>query len=447
MTKEEAELLPSGLVSCLLNNKEVRILKISPDKLTLRLAEKISNILEIKVAFHIFDEYRYKEIIINQYIITNVIEEEFYFIYVLSIKDMEYSKNVKNIFKNYSKYIMLKTNSEDNEFSQEMVGYPAEQDYEFPEDYNKQKKEWLCDLNYERYNMNIMNNVELAITLDNDILYSKYLEKKIKAFESYYLKENFVNNHILFKKDINRLYIGNQFCHNLFPKMHILMNMLMKAKEEKLYITLCFTYMRECYIEKIKEIIDKVYNWCKENNTKIEIVVNDWGMIRLLHNKNDYFSLSLGVLLNKRKKDPRYIYKKGYIENENLMAENTLNNSSFNKFLKEQCNIKRYEYENCRYKISIADGHNSIHVPFYVTNTSQYCPLYAMCENMDRGNQKLVTNCPKYCNDYVFAYPKHLKMVGRYNSLFAFDDTLLKKPKVLEYYINSGIDRIVLNFI
>mgnify|MGYP003168308698 CR=1 FL=1 len=107
MTKEEAELLPSGLVSCLLNNKEVRILKISPDKLTLRLAEKISNILEIKVAFHIFDEYRYKEIIINQYIITNVIEEEFYFIYVLSIKDMEYSKNVKNIFKNYSKYIML----------------------------------------------------------------------------------------------------------------------------------------------------------------------------------------------------------------------------------------------------------------------------------------------------------------------------------------------------
>ena len=65
---------------------------------------------------------------------------------------------------------------------------------------------------------------------------------------------------------------------------------------------------------------------------------------------------------------------------------------------------------------------------------------------MDRGNQKLVKNCPKYCLDYVFVYPKHLKMVGRYNSLFAFDDTLLKKPKELEEYIKSGIDRIVLNF-
>jgi hypothetical protein len=70
-----------------------------------------------------------------------------------------------------------------------------------------------------------------------------------------------------------------------------------------------------------------------------------------------------------------------------------------------------------------------------------------MCVSFDRGNQKLVDGCPKYCMDYVFAYPKHLKMVGRYNSLFAFDDTLLKDPKELKYYISNGIDRIVLNFI
>jgi hypothetical protein len=38
-------------------------------------------------------------------------------------------------------------------------------------------------------------------------------------------------------------------------------------------------------------------------------------------------------------------------------------------------------------------------------------------------------------------------MVGRYNSLFAFDDTILKNPKELQYYIDNGIDRIVLNFI
>ena len=58
----------------------------------------------------------------------------------------------------------------------------------------------------------------------------------------------------------------------------------------------------------------------------------------------------------------------------------------------------------------------------------------------------LVINCPKYCSDYAFAYPKHLKMAGIYNSLFSFDDTLLKEFYLLKDYVDNGIDRIVFNF-
>jgi hypothetical protein len=446
LEKEEVELLPAGLTTCLLDNREVRILKISPKKLTVRVSEEMDNIDCIKVAFYIFDENRYEEVIINDYNIIDKIKDDFSLTYVFSIETEEYRHNVRNIFKNYSNYVRLKAFGQENEFSKEMVEYPAELDYEFYKYYLDQKKDWMLGLNYEDWNDSIMDSVELAITLDNDILYKEYMDKAIKVFKNDYLKENFVVSHKLFKKDITRLYIGNEFCHNLFPEVKQLMNMMQKAKEENLQITLCFTYMRDNYIEKTKDILDKVYNWCIENNREIEIVVNDFGMLKLTQDKVDYFKLSLGVLLNKRKKDPRYIYKKGYMENKKLMAENSLNSSIYNKFLKD-CNIERYEYENCGYKISIAEGSHSLHMPFYQTNTSQYCPLYAMCNSMDRGKQKLVTCCPKYCKDYVFTYPKHLKMVGRYNSLFAFDDGLLKNPKELEYYLNSGIDRIVLNFI
>ena len=182
------------------------------------------------------------------------------------------------------------------------------------------------------------------------------------------------------------------------------------------------------------------------DNKRIEIVINDWGMVELFENKKNYISLSLGVLLNKRKKDPRYMYKKGYDENKELISENSLNSNIFSEFLNEN-NINRYEYESNGYTMKIAEGKHSLQMPFYVTNTSQYCTLYAMCTNLDRGKQKLVKKCPKYCRDYIFSYPKHLKMVGRYNSLFAFDDTLIKDYKKLEYYIKSGVDRIVLNFI
>ena len=446
MEREEVELLPSGLITCLLNSKEVRIMKISPERLTIRLAQEVKEINELKVIFYVFDENRYKEITIEKYNLINKGKHEFYVTYVFSIKDEIYLQNVRNAFNNYTRYIRLKAYSDDNDFSNEMVGYPSEKDYDFYEDYISQKQEWMANLNYDSFNYRILNSVELAINIDNYELYNKYLNEDIETFMSNYLKDNFIEKHKLMYKNISRIYVGNEFCHNLFPSKRMLIDIIKKANNEGLEVTICFTYVRECYIDKIKSIINEIYNWCNENNKKIEIVINDWGMLKVVENKQDYLTLCLGVLLNKRKKDPRYIYKNGYNENKALIGDNSLNSKIFSEFLKDN-NINRFEYESCGYKLNIAKGNHTLHMPFYVTNTSQYCTLYAKCTRMNRGRQKLVMGCPMYCKDYIFSYPKHLKMVGKYNSLFSFDDTLLHDSKKLEQYINEGIDRILLNFI
>ena len=366
--------------------------------------------------------------------------------FFLNYSNKEYENNLRKAFRDYSRYVTLKNYGYENEFSEEMVGYPAEKDYDFYNFYNEQKKEWFSNLNYNNFNKDNFNNLELAVEINNGELYEKYLLNDINTFKHMYLCENYINEHELFKRNISRIYIGNEFCHNLFPSLELLMKMMDKAFNEKINITICFTYMRECYIKKNEEIINSIYKWCVINDKKIEIIINDWGMLKLCRGKEDYFDFNLGILLNKRKKDPRFAYKKGYEENKKMLAENSLNNEEFRKFLNEY-NIKRYEYESCTYKIKIPEGRHSMHMPFYITNVSQYCTLYAMCSNLDRGKQVLVNNCPKYCRDYIFAYPKHLKMVGRYNSLFAFDDTLLRNELELQYYVKNGIDRIVLNFI
>ncbi len=446
MKKEEAELLPGGLITCLLDSREVRILKISPDSVTVRVLNKLNNITKLKICFYDFKAYRYNELIISDYIISNNSKEEFYFSYTFKISNKEYENNLRKAFRDYSRYVTLKNYGYENEFSEEMVGYPAEKDYDFYNFYNEQKKEWFSNLNYNNFNKDNFNNLELAVEINNGELYEKYLLNDINTFKHMYLCENYINEHELFKRNISRIYIGNEFCHNLFPSLELLMKMMDKAFNEKINITICFTYMRECYIKKNEEIINSIYKWCVINDKKIEIIINDWGMLKLCRGKEDYFDFNLGILLNKRKKDPRFAYKKGYEENKKMLAENSLNNEEFRKFLNEY-NIKRYEYESCTYKIKIPEGRHSMHMPFYITNVSQYCTLYAMCSNLDRGKQVLVNNCPKYCREYIFAYPKHLKMVGRYNSLFAFDDTLLRNELELQYYVKNGIDRIVLNFI
>ena len=501
MDREESDLLPGGLVTCHINNNEVTVVKLSPYKLTVRVCDDIEELNEkpeddnnvsdfigekenlwtsdhnekitLKASFYNFNKYRYEEVIIDDYKLIGREKHEFYMTYTFSTNNKEYAENVYNIFKDYSKYVMLKNYGMDNEFSEEMVGYPAEDDYDFYSFYSDQKREWLSGLSYssneekekkanvnmdgknvgdhlsnvkiQKPQMDFIKNIEFAVSLHDDNLYKKFMELNMKSFIDEYLSENYIENHELFKKDITRVYIGNEFCHNLFPEISLLIKMMERAESKNLNITLCFTYMRDCLIEKTEEIIDKVYSWCREHEKHIEIVINDWGMLELLKDKQDYIKICLGVLLNKRKKDPRYMYKKGYEENKDLMAENSLNSTIFTDFLKDN-GINRYEYESCGYRMDIAKGKHSLHMPFYVTNTSQYCPLYAMCKYQSRGRQELVLNCPKYCRDYVFSYPKHLKMIGRYNSLFAFDDTLLKDKDKLEYYIENGIDRIVMNF-
>ena len=134
-----------------------------------------------------------------------------------------------------------------------MTGYQSEKDYEFYEYYNTQKKEWISNLNYKNFNMDVLNSIEMAITLDNDDLYEKYIDNDKESFKEYYFKKNFLENHMLFKKNIERLYIGNEFCHNLFPSLQDLIKMLEKAKEESFNVTLCFTYIRESYIQKTKD--------------------------------------------------------------------------------------------------------------------------------------------------------------------------------------------------
>ena len=120
MIKEEIESIPSGLVSCIINDKEVTILKMSTESLTIRVLEKIEYIKLLKISFYKFKDYEYKEIEIKNFTIKNENKNEFYYTYNIFIDDKNYVENVKYIFRDYSKYVNLKVFGEENEFSKEM---------------------------------------------------------------------------------------------------------------------------------------------------------------------------------------------------------------------------------------------------------------------------------------------------------------------------------------
>lgn len=441
------EMIPSSLVACFVNNDEVRILELSCEGFSFRTPTKLNSIQSIQLYYLVFKESRYAQVTLNDFDTIGEEELPYYYVYMIRCNQDMYQQHTRNIMGDYSKYVRLKLTGDDAYCSQEKVNYPADLDSEFYDKFSIQKQEWLSKIDDTSWNGDWLNQLELAINVDRPYLYEQYLSMDMQSFTSGYFSENNLVNHAFAKKEVKRIYVGNEFCHHLFPTTHQLISILEKAKAEGIEVTLASTYMRDQLLEETEAFTNEIYTWCQKNAFMIEVIVNDWGMIQLLKDKKDYFQFSLGILLNKRRKDPRYQYKSGYATQTGQLAKNSLNGEEYRAYLSKQCNINRYEYEACGYRMEIPTKHNSLHLPFYQTNTSQYCTLYAKCVTNNRGKQQFVNQCPRYCEEFVFAYPKHIKMVGRYNSLFGFDDTLLKDAKELKHYVDSGINRIVLNLL
>ena len=133
-----------------------------------------------------------------------------------------------------------------------------------------------------------------------------------------------------------------------------------------------------------------------------------------------------------------------------LFEKNSVHAAFYRKYLKAEFQIERYEWESCGNTGTgkFPGGKNSMHLPFYQTNTSQYCPLYAACTKGSRSAQMPVRECPRFCEKQAFLYPEHLRMMGRYNSLFGMNLTVLQDPETIgKMYGLRGIDRIVVNLL
>lgn len=461
MMKNGISMIPFGLLSGFMDGKEIRIIELAEEGFRFRLAEKAASPESFLVCFYDMEQADYHEIEIRNYTIEedNVSSElvEFCMEYTVLVNSESYRQEVRKLQGQYSRYIRLKLEDDDEELARALTGYPEKKPVNY---YSLEERQ-----NY---------SLETAIEIDRPELYREYLQNDIKQLiEQCYEWKRITGNQLDSNKqndspdnksnighglNLNRIYIGNQFCHLLFPDEKELFMMLEKAYKESLGITIAFSYIREFMLKPIEELINRLAQWCKEKDTCIEIVINDWAMADIIAKQNaelaikkseainemrQYLIPCLGILLNKRKKDPRFPYKKG---DKSLYSQNNLNADFYRKYLQSEFGIQRYEWESCGYEQEFPQGKNSLHLPYYQTNTSQYCPLYAICTTGNRGIQYLVKECSHYCSIYRLSYPKHLNITGRFNSLFGIDKELLNHPEKIKAYANAGLDRLVIGW-
>ena len=127
--------IPSSLIAAFINEQEVRIKRLSLESLSVRTSKE-TDIKKLKVAFYIFKENNYIELDIEKYEVRSIKKDKFCIIYELDVHNKEYGDNVRRILKDYQNYINLRVFGCEGEFSIDMVGYPADLDYDYYENHN-----------------------------------------------------------------------------------------------------------------------------------------------------------------------------------------------------------------------------------------------------------------------------------------------------------------------
>lgn len=390
--------VPAGLVACRLNGVQRHISAISEKSLCLRIEDGARAEGALEVCFRSPDG-RWETVSINDYHAGPVRRDFCGGLIRLSFSSAPYAVCLRKALSFYADYIRAFSEGD----VQSLSSYPANLDGVFGPS---------ADFSH----LHLPTDREICISLQEPGLYSLYLNHPIQDFLSAYSAEKQTPK----ITSLHRLYIGNGFCRRLFPERQTLAQLLSKAASENLAVTLV-----TAPDPRIPEEILAAYSG--------EMLVSDWGLLHRLQ-KHPQIEPVLGTLLNKRRKDPRMCCKPDL--NPDLLRQSSVNSPEYLAFL-QSLGVCRVEFERCGYAYDLPACKCSLHLPFYQTNTSVYCPTRALCEHGDRGAQTDDGGCPGYCLSNGIIFPAHLKLFARWNSLFAVDDRPPDFP--------PGFDRIVLN--
>ena len=453
-TDSAVEMIPFGLLAGFYGEKEIRITKLAEEGFCFRTVSEIPRLQEkLRLCFYDLNQNRYQEIPVTPDAWRQMeARMEFFTSYAVTVQQEDYRHAVRTLLGQYDRYIRLKLEEDDSGMAEQLTGYPAKADEVFAESFQEQLTEWFgsktngmqdgCGKDeYDGRKEQIETRTEkkpaepeFALELDHPRVYTQFLNQKLDDFLTAYQARYSAFQNWMRGRKTDRIYIGNAFCHLLFPEKELLFSLLEKANRESLQVTLTFSYVREYQIQETEELLQKLQQWCEKQKTKLEVEINDWAMADMLKCELPDLVPCFGRMLNKRKKDPRMTYKKGSRE---CLRENSLNAEFYQEYLSQEFGIQRLEWESCGYEQKFPDPaakmkvENHLHLPFYQTNTSQYCTLYAGSAYGDRSVQHLLTSCDKRCEWQAYLYPQHLELVGRYNSLFGRDHEILERAGIV----------------
>lgn len=257
---------------------------------------------------------------------------------------------------------------------------------------------------------------------------------------------------LYYEGNIERIYFGQETCENLIPTLKEVQQAYDIAHQLEYEFTLVTPYVSP----KGMQILRTIFNYLVTLDEKIEIVVNDFGVLRVIN--SDYPSLKpiLGRLLTKMKRDPRFSLsgfdatskninniKKVETNQKEALQVASLEIPSYLKFL-EGKGINRVSFDAVTQGINIKPINKlgiktDLYWPWVYITSSRSCAIAAYTQT-ERNYHPTDVPCEFQCKQFEFDFTSDKKMlpsVQRGNALWMNCESLYKD------FFEAGFDRLI----
>lgn len=237
--------------------------------------------------------------------------------------------------------------------------------------------------------------------------------------------------------DIDRVYVGDEFCMHRLPSPETLARVLKRASDLGLGVTLLTPPLTDDGLD----LLGALLNALSEAPEGCEVIANDWGTARFVRENADALTVGVGRLLNKGFKDPRLPDPDGFRSvSENartLLGTGTFDHPGFDDWL-ASLGIGRMERDLFPFADDRAfpDFPTSVYLPFGYVTTGRYCRTAALQSGMPQFAP--LSSCGKPCRRVSFHHRNgnsRLPLIQSGNTVFyRYSDhmtaELFRKPNI-----------------
>jgi hypothetical protein len=238
--------------------------------------------------------------------------------------------------------------------------------------------------------------------------------------------------------DFKRVHFGVEFCERLLPTKAELTETHAEVAGRGLAFTLVTPYVTEDGLQKVQNLLKLLPDGT-------EVVFNDWGVFRLLHEQFPQLVPVLGRMLTKIKRGPRIMNFIDRLPKDALdhLRSTNLGVPRYTDFLFAN-SIRRAELDNPLQGLNLnvipAQLKLSLHIPFAYVSTTRFC-LTANCDVPEKKGFIGVFPCGRECKRYTFFLDNAAMttmLIRKGNTIFFRKTTV--SPEMRE----SHIDRVII---